>query len=67
MIVSDLGPGFEVTAVPSPLEGGNLLKTNRRGAFLIKQMVDTVELAAAGRQVLMSKRRDSMTEMGAGA
>ena len=67
IVVSDPGPGFDVTTVPSPLEGGNLLKTSGRGVFLIKQMMDTVEFAAAGRQVLMSKRRDSMTEVVAGA
>jgi serine/threonine-protein kinase RsbW len=57
IVVRDPGPGFDVTTVASPLEGGNLLKPCGRGVFLINQLMDTVEFTEEGRQVLMRKRR----------
>lgn len=59
IVVRDPGPGFDVTAVPNPLEGGNLWKASGRGVFLINQLMDTVEFTEEGRQVLMRKRRDA--------
>jgi hypothetical protein len=35
IVVRDPGPGFDVAAVPNPLEGDNLLKGSGRGVFLI--------------------------------
>ena len=67
IVVRDPGPGFDVTSVPNPLEGSNLLKPSGRGVFLIHQLMDTVEFAEEGRQVLMRKRREPMTEAGAGS
>lgn len=57
IIVRDPGLGFDVTAVASPLEIGNLLKPSGRGVFLINQLMDSVEFTDGGRQVLMRKRR----------
>jgi len=57
IVVRDPGPGFDVTAVASPLDTGNLLKPSGRGVFLINQLMDSVEFTDEGRQVLMRKRR----------
>ena len=65
IIVRDPGPGFDVTVVPNPIEGVYPLKTSGRGVFLMNQMMDTVEFADEGRQVLMRKRPDSRPMVGA--
>jgi anti-sigma regulatory factor (Ser/Thr protein kinase) len=62
IVVRDPGPGFDVAAVPNPLEGDNLFKGSGRGVFLINQLMDTVEFTEGGRKVLMRKRRDAMVE-----
>ena len=62
IVVRDPGPGFDVAAVPNPLEGDNLFKGSGRGVFLINQLMDTVEFTEEGRKVLMRKRRDTVAE-----
>jgi anti-sigma regulatory factor (Ser/Thr protein kinase) len=62
IVVRDPGPGFDVTAVPNPLEGDNLFKGSGRGVFLINQLMDTVEFTEQGRTVLMRKRGDRSAE-----
>ena len=64
IVVRDPGPGFDVAAVPSPLEGDNLFKGSGRGVFLINQLMDTVEFTEEGRKVLMRKRRDTVARVG---
>jgi len=56
IVIRDPGPGFNVAAVPNPLEGANVLKSSGRGVFLINQLMDTVEFSDGGRRVLMSKK-----------
>ena len=56
IVVRDPGTGFDAKAVPSPLEGENLLKPGGRGVFLINQLMDTVEFTDEGRQVVMRKQ-----------
>ncbi|MFA5911172.1 MAG: ATP-binding protein [Vicinamibacterales bacterium] len=56
IVIRDPGPGFNVSAVPNPLEGDNVLKPSGRGVFLINQLMDTVEFSDGGRRVLMRKR-----------
>ena len=56
IVIRDPGPGFDVAAVPNPLEGTNVLKSSGRGVFLINQLMDTVEFSDGGRRVLMSKK-----------
>ena len=56
IVIRDPGPGFNVAAVPNPLEGTNVLKSSGRGVFLINQLMDTVEFSDGGRRVLMSKK-----------
>jgi anti-sigma regulatory factor (Ser/Thr protein kinase) len=57
IVVRDPGPGFDVAAVPNPLEGQNVLKPSGRGVFLINQLMDRVEFADGGRELSMHKRR----------
>jgi len=59
IVVRDPGPGFDVAAVPNPLEGDNLFKGSGRGVFLINQLMDTVEFTEEGRKVLMRKQRNA--------
>jgi len=66
IVVRDPGPGFDVKAVPNPLDESNLLKVSGRGVFLINQLMDTVEFSEEGRQVLMRKRPDAKVEPGPG-
>ena len=56
IVIRDPGPGFDVAAVPNPLEGTNVLKSSGRGVFLINQLMDTVEFSDGGRRVLMTKK-----------
>jgi anti-sigma regulatory factor (Ser/Thr protein kinase) len=62
VVVRDPGAGFDVSAVPNPLDENNLLKQSGRGVFLINQLMDTVEFTQEGRQVLMRKHRDADAE-----
>ncbi|MEW6321932.1 MAG: ATP-binding protein [Acidobacteriota bacterium] len=64
VVVRDPGQGFDVAAVPNPLEGDNVLKPSGRGVFLINQLMDTVEYADRGREVHMRKRREPATDAG---
>lgn len=57
IVVRDPGPGFDVAAVPNPLQEANLLKPSGRGVFLINQLMDRVEFGDGGRELLMRKRR----------
>lgn len=55
IVVRDPGPGFDVTGVPNPLEGTNVLKGSGRGIFLINQLMDEVRFADGGRELHMRK------------
>jgi anti-sigma regulatory factor (Ser/Thr protein kinase) len=66
IVVRDPGPGFDVKAVPNPLDEANRLKPSGRGVFLINELMDTVEFAEEGRQVLMRKRRSTAAASDAG-
>lgn len=56
IVVRDPGPGFDMAAVPNPLEGDNVFRGSGRGVFLINQLMDTAEFTEGGRKVLMRKR-----------
>jgi serine/threonine-protein kinase RsbW len=62
VVIKDPGPGFDVDAVPNPLEGDGLFKGGGRGVFLINQLMDTVEYTDEGRKVLMRKKPESAEE-----
>ncbi len=59
IVIRDPGPGCDVSAVPNPLEGTNLLKPSGREVFLINELMDTVEFSDEGRRVMMRKRIDA--------
>jgi serine/threonine-protein kinase RsbW len=63
IVVKDPGPGFDLNAVPNPLEGDNVFKGSGRGVFLINQLMDTAEFTEGGRKVLMRKRPSATTEL----
>jgi anti-sigma regulatory factor (Ser/Thr protein kinase) len=56
IVVRDPGQGFDAAAVPSPLEGDNMLKASGRGVYLINELMDEVRFGDGGRQVEMRKR-----------
>ena len=55
IVVRDPGPGFDVSRVPNPLDGSNVLKANGRGIFLINQLMDEVRFTDGGRELHMRK------------
>lgn len=62
IVVTDPGSGFDVNAVPNPLEGDNLFKGSGRGVFLINQLMDIVEFKEEGRTVMMRKRPEALAD-----
>src|SRR5262245_6460407 len=57
--VRDQGEGFDPDQVADPLAPENLLKPNGRGIFLIRNLMDVVELRRApegGMEISMTKR-----------
>ena len=57
IVVRDPGSGFDHTAVPDPLDPGNMLKPSGRGIFLINGLMDEVRFADGGRELQMRKKR----------
>ncbi len=55
IVVRDPGPGFDVSRVPSPLDGTNVFKASGRGIFLINQLMDEVRFTDGGRELHMRK------------
>jgi anti-sigma regulatory factor (Ser/Thr protein kinase) len=55
--VRDPGTGFDHTAVPDPLDPGNILKPSGRGIFLISGLMDQVQYADGGRELQMRKKK----------
>ncbi|MBC7797797.1 MAG: ATP-binding protein [Pyrinomonadaceae bacterium] len=54
--VEDEGEGFDVSAIPDPLDPENLFKTSGRGVLLIQNIMDEVSYNERGNQVTMIKR-----------
>lgn len=58
VIILDQGEGFEVKAVPDPLDSANLLKTSGRGLLMMQTFVDELAVRRAhggGTEVTMVK------------
>jgi serine/threonine-protein kinase RsbW len=56
--ISDQGKGFELEALPDPLEEDNLLRNSGRGIFLIRAFMDELHvrrLSPAGTEVTLTK------------
>jgi anti-sigma regulatory factor (Ser/Thr protein kinase) len=57
IVVRDPGSGFDLEAVPDPLDPANRLKPSGRGIFLINGLMDEVKFADGGRELQMRKRK----------
>jgi len=56
--VKDEGMGFDISAVPSPLDEKNILKNGGRGIFFMRKFMDLIEfhqLNGEGMEVVMTK------------
>lgn len=56
IVVTDLGEGFDPTAVPDPLSMESLRAEHGRGIHLMKLTMDEVSFKQGGTQVRMRKR-----------
>lgn len=57
--IRDQGEGFDLDAIPNPLEEENLLRVSGRGIFLIRSFMDEFQvkkLREGGTEVVMVKR-----------
>jgi serine/threonine-protein kinase RsbW len=57
--VEDEGNGFEHEAVPDPTSADNRLRTNGRGIYLIRTLMDEVDFEEGGSVVHMRKRANA--------
>ena len=55
IVVRDPGAGFDVSRIPSPITGRNLLSKGGRGIFLINQLMDEVHHRRNGTEIWMRK------------
>jgi serine/threonine-protein kinase RsbW len=56
--VEDEGEGFDVNAIPDPLDPENLFKTSGRGVLLIHNIMDEVRYNKRGNRLEMIKRTE---------
>jgi serine/threonine-protein kinase RsbW len=56
IIVRDPGPGFDPARVSSPVVGENIFSEHGRGIFLINELMDEVQFARGGTEIVMRKR-----------
>lgn len=57
--IEDEGEGFDVNAIPDPLDPANLFKTSGRGVLFIYNIMDEVKYNERGNRLTMVKRSDS--------
>ncbi len=56
VVVKDMGEGFDLNSLPSPVAGENLLTSHGRGIFLVKHLMDEVEFRFdAGTEIRMQR------------
>jgi CheY-like chemotaxis protein/anti-sigma regulatory factor (Ser/Thr protein kinase) len=56
-VVTDEGPGFDVSQLPDPTDPENLEKPSGRGLMLMRAFMDDVRYNATGNQVTMTRLR----------
>jgi CheY-like chemotaxis protein len=61
-VVRDEGPGFDLTALPDPLDPANLENVSGRGLLLIRTFMDEVRHNKEGNEITMIKRSDRPEE-----
>lgn len=57
--VEDEGDGFDVNAIPDPLDPQNLFKTSGRGVLFIYNIMDEVKYNERGNRLTMVKKSDA--------
>jgi len=55
IIVSDPGPGLDMSSLASPMVGENLYQDHGRGIYLIRQLMDDVRFERGGSEIQMWK------------
>ena len=55
IIVSDPGPGLEISSLPTPTLGPGLYEDHGRGIYLIRQLMDEVRFENGGSEIQMWK------------
>ena len=55
IVVSDPGPGFDISSLPDPRLEENLHRDHGRGIYLIRQLMDEVEFQRNGSEIRMWK------------
>jgi anti-sigma regulatory factor (Ser/Thr protein kinase) len=55
-VITDQGPGFDVSNLPDPTDPDNLDKPSGRGLLLIKMFMDEVRYNAVGNQITLVKQ-----------
>jgi serine/threonine-protein kinase RsbW len=66
--VTDEGNGFKLASVPNPLEEENLLKTSGRGIFLMRALMDELDVrqgTTGGAEIVLSKTLPGVRGSGA--
>ena len=56
--IEDEGEGFDINAIPDPLDPANLFKTSGRGVLFIYNIMDEVKYNERGNRLTMIKRSD---------
>jgi anti-sigma regulatory factor (Ser/Thr protein kinase) len=57
-VISDQGPGFDVSKIPDPTHPDFLEKPSGRGVLLMRTFMDEVRYNSTGNRVTLVKRRD---------
>ena len=62
--IEDEGEGFDVNAIPDPLDPQNLFKTSGRGVLFIYNIMDEVKYNERGNRLTMVKKSDGGKDAG---
>jgi len=60
--IEDEGEGFDLNAIPDPLDPENLFKTSGRGVLFIYNIMDEVKYNERGNRLTMVKKSETATE-----
>ena len=61
--IEDEGEGFDVNAIPNPLDPENLFKTSGRGVLFIYNIMDEVKYNERGNRLTMVKKANKPTDV----